>query len=152
MNRKNLLALLNEEIRLTKDARDVLVYSLEQCRAIGTRDSYTNGELTEYEALTARFSRLSDILIQKLLRTLDTLELEEPGTIRDRINRAEKRNLVQTAEDLIKIRTLRNEIVHEYLPEALQGLFREVLLLTPILIEITGKTVDYAESAMRDYP
>ena len=152
MDRKNLLALLDAEIRLTKDARDVLVYSLEQCRNIGTRDPYTNGELTEYEALTARFSRLSDILIQKLLRTLDTLELEEPGTIRDRINRAEKRDLVQTAEDLIKIRTLRNEIVHEYLPEALQGLFREVLLLTPILLEITGKTIDYAESAMRDYP
>ena len=152
MDRKNLLALLDAEIRLTKDARDVLVYSLEQCRNIGTKDPYTNGELTEYEALTARFSRLSDILIQKLLRTLDTLELEEPGTIRDRINRAEKRNLVQTAEDLIKIRTLRNEIVHEYLPEALQGLFREVLLLTPILLEITGKTIDYAESAMRDYP
>jgi len=152
MDRKNLLALLDAEIRLTKDARDVLVYSLEQCRNIGTKDPYTNGELTEYEALTARFSRLSDILIQKLLRTLDTLELEEPGTIRDRINRAEKRDLVQTAEDLIKIRTLRNEIVHEYLPEALQGLFREVLLLTPILLEITGKTIDYAESAMRDYP
>ena len=152
MDRKNLLALLDAEIRLTKDARDVLVYSLEQCRNIGTKDPYTNGELTEYEALTARFSRLSDILIQKLLRTLDTLELEEPGTIRDRINRAEKRDLVQTAEDLIKIRTLRNEIVHEYLPEALQGLFREVLLLTPILLEITGKTIDYTESAMRDYP
>ena len=146
----DLKSLLQEEIRLLEDAAGVLKYSLDQCNSIGLKEAYTTGELTEFEALTARFSRLSDLLIRKVFRALDEFELEEPGTIRDRINRAEKRNLVKTTEDLIKIRILRNEIVHEYLPETMQGLFKEVLSLTPVLLEIAGNTVDYALSAIED--
>lgn len=144
----DLNALLLEEIRLVENATEVLKYSLDQCHLIGPKESYTTGELTEFEALTARFSRLSDLLIQKAFRALDEYELEEPGTIRDRINRAEKRELVQNSEDLVKIRILRNEIVHEYLPEALRGLFIEVISLTPVLLGIAAKTITYAKKAI----
>lgn len=144
----DLKALLLEEIRLLGNAAEVLKYSLDQCYLIGSKETYTTEELTEFEALTARFSRLSDLLIKKAFRALDEYELEEPGTIRDRINRAEKRNVVQNTEDLVKIRILRNEIVHEYLPEELNGLFAEVMLIAPVLLEIASRTVAYAKTTL----
>jgi len=144
----DLKALLLEEIRLLGNAAEVLKYSWDHCYLIGSKETYTTEELTEFEALTARFSRLSDLLIKKAFRALDEYELEEPGTIRDRINRAEKRNVVQNTEDLVKIRILRNEIVHEYLPEELNGLFAEVMLIAPVLLEIASRTVAYAKTTL----
>ena len=51
------------------------------------------------------------------------------------INRAEKRNLISSAEVFKEIRYLRNEIAHEYIPLAIEQIFKEVLRLTPHIID-----------------
>jgi uncharacterized protein YutE (UPF0331/DUF86 family) len=78
---------------------------------------------------------LSDIIIQKILRVFDTLDLEKPGTVRDRINRAEKKGVVKSADEFIRIRILRNEIAHEYKPETIYDIFEHVMKLTPVLLK-----------------
>lgn len=42
------------------------------------------------------------------------------------------------------MRDLRNEIVHEYLEEELASTFKDLLGLTPYLIEIVNNTIYYS--------
>ena len=65
--------------------------------------------------------------------------MEKPGSTIDRINWAEKRNLISSGEVFKEIRYLRNEIAHEYLPMAIEQIFKEVLRLTPHLIDSIGR-------------
>ncbi len=131
----NIKKVLNQELAQLENARDILQYSYEKCCRIGVKIGFTYEELESFEALTSRFARLSDIIIQKILRFFDVLDLEEPGTVRDRINRAEKKGVVESADDFIKIRILRNEIAHEYKPETIYDIFEQVMELAPVLLK-----------------
>ncbi|MCB2149558.1 MAG: hypothetical protein KQI81_23965 [Deltaproteobacteria bacterium] len=135
---------LRQELKELENAREVLAYSYQKCDKIGVRPGLSNEELESFEALTGRFARLSDIVIQKIIRYFDVLELEEPGTVRDRINRAEKKGVIENAEDFIQIRLLRNEIAHEYKSDAIYAIFESVLNLTPVLLDSIEKIVAYA--------
>ena len=143
------------ELRLQLDnmrkAADVLRYSYEKVSALfdGLHEQ-TRAEDVSYDALEAlealcsRFARASDILIQKLLRLIDMLDLETPGTLRDRINRAEKKSLIK-GDDAISIRDLRNEIAHDYIAEAVYELSQNVLEYTPALLEAYQNVCKYAK-------
>lgn len=95
----------------------------------------------DIEVLTARFARLSDIYIQKFLRLLDELEAERQGSIIDRINRAEKRGLIESSEMFLEIRDLRNDIAHDYLPDELLTIFKDVFQQSPKLIKACRKAL-----------
>jgi hypothetical protein len=71
-------------------------------------DQLTDAQLERLEALAARFARLSDILIQKLFRAVDAIELVDEGTLLDRLSRMEKREVIQSAIEWRHIRELRN--------------------------------------------
>jgi hypothetical protein len=131
----DLKALLRNEIENLGQARDALMYSYERCRPLTIEAGMDNGTMERFEALTARFARLSDIMIQKIFRTLDALDLEGRGTVRDRINRAEKRGVIQSADEFVEIRMVRNEIAHEYKRETILEIFERVLSLTPKLMD-----------------
>lgn len=131
---KDMLLLLGRELRILDDAARVLETSYEKCSRIGATGDYDDDELDRFEALTSRFARLSDIVIQKMFRLIDEMDLDSAGTVRDRINRAEKKGLIEDADVFVEIRTLRNSIAHEYLPEAVREMFPKVLSLTPSLL------------------
>ena len=103
----------------------------------------TPADLDALEALTGRYARVSDMILQKLFRGLDAIELEDQGTLLDALNRAEKRGLIDSAADFREIRELRNEIAHEYAQENLRPLFDNVLERTPALLEIIRRSSDY---------
>ena len=136
-------AMLINELKVLNDARDVLLYSFNKCSAIGLKEIYLPEELESFESFTGRFARLSDILIQKIFRLVDELDLDTQGTIRDRINRAEKKELIVSSDVFIEIRIVRNDIAHEYLPEAIHDIFGKVLSLTPHLLDGVERTVRY---------
>jgi hypothetical protein len=133
--KKDLNALLEKHVNEVEKAAGVLTRSYEKCKGVRVGPGLSEDRLESFEALTARFARLSDLLVQKALRTMDALDLEASGTIRDRINRAEKRGIVRSAETLVMIRMLRNEITHEYSPEGILEIFENVLSLTPELLD-----------------
>jgi uncharacterized protein YutE (UPF0331/DUF86 family) len=141
-----LTALLKQELIWMQNAADVLDYSYKICAAIGIKDAYSLAELDHFEALTSRFARLSDIVLQKLLRLIDEIDLESPGTVRDRINRAEKKQLIASAETFIEIRLLRNSIAHEYQNAVIVEIFQRVLKLTPELLNAVGRIKNYCPS------
>ena len=105
-------------------------------------------ELESYEALTSRFARLSDLVVQKVFRYLDAYELEESGTVRDRINRADKRGVISSAQDFVHIRMLRNEIAHEYKAESIYDIFVRVMVLIPFLLDSVDRIAGYVHETI----
>jgi len=54
----------------------------------------------------------------------------------------EKTGIIDSADRLLEIRELRNEIAHEYIPETLNNLVGEVITLYPHL----RKNIEYTRS------
>jgi len=93
-----------------------------------------------FDSLTSKFSLTSDIYVQKVLRSILELLHEPVVPFIDWMNKAEKLGVIQSADSLISIRDLRNQIVHEYLPEAIQDLVPEVITLSKKLEENIATT------------
>ncbi len=140
---KKKTAFLKDQIDLMEKACSIFEYSYKSCLEIDRKSDYNFEDLDKLEALTSRFARLSDILIQKIFRLIESIELEEQGTVRDRIHKAEKWGLVDKTEDFILIRELRNSIAHEYLPEAISEIYKNVIFFAPVLLETVKKTRHY---------
>ena len=145
---EDLKRLLQNELQLLEDASEVLNYSFGKCSRIGPKSDYSPEELESFESLCSRFARLSDIMTQKMFRLLAEIALEQPGTVRDRINRAEKWDLIESAEDFVAIRIVRNDIAHEYLPEAIRDIFKKVMALTPALLKSVALTKEYCRKLL----
>ncbi|MFC1585953.1 nucleotidyltransferase substrate binding protein, partial [Fibrobacterota bacterium] len=75
-----------------------------------------------------------------VFRIIDEIELENEGTVRDRINRAEKRGLIDEAEQFIEIRRLRNKISHDYDQAAIENIFKRTLILSSVLLKSVEKS------------
>jgi hypothetical protein len=152
MNNLNTIkeALGQERVSLN-NARDILRYSYEKCLQIGIKSEFNYEELESFEALTSRFARLSDMIIQKIFRFFEVLDLEEQGTIRDRINRAERKGIIESADDFIQARILRNEIAHEYESEHLYEIFQRVIELSPVLLESVDRILEYSQQYFEEH-
>lgn len=144
MNSKQLL-LLQTELELMDKATEYLRYSYERCQAIDNQENYTLEELEHFESLTSRFARLSDLLIQKIFRLIDQIDLEVQGTVRDRINRAEKKELISSAEEFVDIRELRNHIAHQYDPTSMLTIFTDVKHYCPVLFNTIERVHRYSK-------
>jgi hypothetical protein len=134
---------LAETLHQIDDGARWLHRSYTRCRKAADKRDLTPADLDAFEALTGRYARTSDIILQKLFRSLDALEMEDHGTLLDALNRAEKRGLIDSATDFREIRELRNEIAHEYAQENLRPLFDSVLEQTPALMEIIRRAHEY---------
>jgi len=139
------LELLQQELELLRSAAEILDYSYNSCLEIGVKRDYSYAEQDRIEAFTSRFARMSDLLIQRVFRLLDEIDLETAGTVRDRIDRAEKKGLIESADAFIEVRILRNDIAHEYLPEALREIFKKALSFTPTLLDAVGRVAAYCQ-------
>ena len=145
MKKKDLITSLKEELKLLEAAQSVLQDSYDSCKKTGIKKKYLRIELLEFEALTSRFARTSDIFIQKILRLIDEIDREQFGSPRDRINRAEKKGVVKSAEKLIDIRDLRNKIAHEYSVNFITDIFKDVLQHSAFLISCINQLKSYCK-------
>jgi len=154
MTRRDLLkANLKESLEQLESATAIFTRTFDEVRGLPLKDyqriSDINWEtLKDIETLTARFARLSDIFVQKILRLIDIIELVNEGSILDRINRAEKRHLIKSSETLVAIRDLRNDISHDYLPDELLTIYNEVIKYSPELIKACELTIKYAKKLL----
>ena len=109
------------------------------------KNNLSEDELEVLETLSNRFSRAVDILINKVLRSLDLLELEDISRKIDIVIRAEKRGFVNDYRLLIELKDLRNKLIHEYIQEMLLQKFKEVIEKTPLLLDIADKINKYSK-------
>jgi hypothetical protein len=145
MNKEKIIQLLHDELFLLNKSLDVLNYSLENCKKIGIKPEYNMLELSEFESLSGRFARSSDILTQKILKTLFIYMQEEAKFFIDRCNLSEKIGLVDAADDLYNIRKLRNDIYHEYCITDITEIFEPLLQYSSLLLDIVDNTKSYIE-------
>lgn len=69
------------------------------------------------ESFGAKFARMQDTVIDKLLPKFLYAAGETPGTAIDNLNRVERLGLISKSDDWIMMRRLRNKLVHEYIDD-----------------------------------
>lgn len=145
------IELLQRELAGLQLAAGHLQYSMERCRDLAGQDNLAPEQLERLESLTSRFARLADLLIQRIFRLIDEIELTRDGSTLDRIYRAEKRGWADAAS-LIKIRELRNLVAHEYATDKMPDIHAAVADLSPALLQVVPRVIEYANATIRKYP
>lgn len=135
--------LLRDEAAYMNKAAEHLRFALQRCAEIQGRDEYSAEQLERFESLVSRFARLSDLVIQKMFRLIGELDLEDPETIRDRINNAEKKGLIASSATFVEIRELRNSIAHDYSAASMQKIFDRVITYCPDLLDAVERIHRY---------
>lgn len=142
---KEYISILGIELQKTDKAQKRLLTSYDKARQfINDRNEYTDDELEVIEGLTSRFARLSDILISKIFRLLEKIDLDDSKTVRDCIILAEKKGLTSSGEKFFRIRELRNLTAHEYEEEDLFASISEILELIPVLFDSVERVKSYS--------
>ncbi|RME65915.1 MAG: hypothetical protein D6778_05550 [Nitrospirae bacterium] len=144
------LILLKKDLSDFKETLKWLRRSISRCKPLVGKpsDDLSEEEIERVEALMARFSRSIDFIINRLLRGIDIVELEEPGSRLDIVIRAEKRGFIEDYKELIVLKDLRNELSHEYVGDELVEKIEEVLRASEKVIEVGEKIVQYIEKTL----
>jgi len=140
MNTSKLQNLLNLNWTLLNQALPSFQRSLVKCQNIDFSPPISFETEETLDSLSSKFSRVSDIYTQKVIKTLLFLLREDAPTFLDRMNLCEKLGIIPSAEELIAIRDLRNIIAHEYLSENLVEIYREIIQLSDNLIKSIALT------------
>ncbi len=106
--------LLIQALGETVNAQEHLIFSYEKVLDFAAKEKWTETELESLEAFTSRFARMVDLLVHRLLRSIDRYELLEPGTLLDAANRAEAREFIPSVDWLRELKDTRNRIAHDY--------------------------------------
>jgi hypothetical protein len=149
MSEQELRKLLRAELESLGRAAASLEKSMTKCSLLTPSPRQSFEEEESFDALTSKFARCSDILTQKVLRTLVFLLREDAPTFVDRMNLCEKLGAISSAKALIEIRDLRNTIAHEYAVDDLLELYVDTLQLSPQLIEAAKSAEFFAEDRLR---
>jgi len=134
-NDESLVILIQTEWELLNAAMLTLKKSVEKCQSIGKKKEYSFEEQESFDSLTSKFNRTSDIFTQKVVRTIWILLHEPFVPFIDMMNTCEKMQIIRSADAMIEIRDLRNQIAHEYIPEAVNDLIADAIDLSYQLIE-----------------
>lgn len=106
-------------------------------------ENLTGEELAYYELYASRFSKLQDFLGSNLFTTLleQTGEQTESMTFIDKLNKLEKLEIINSADEWLKMRQIRNILAHEYpdRPEITAEIFNRAFNLGPLLLETLEK-------------
>jgi hypothetical protein len=102
--------------------------------------SLSEDQLETWESFVARFSRVVDLFLTKYLKA--RVLVDDPafdGSLRDFCNLGEKMQLLDSADEWIKLRELRNTAAHEYEEEDLAGFFTRLRHESKRLTSIRAK-------------
>jgi uncharacterized protein YutE (UPF0331/DUF86 family) len=145
MKRDQARSLLEQALGELANARRHLDFSFQQVAALpAALEGATEKQLESVEAFTGRFARSVDLLVNKVLRTLDRMELNPEGSLLDIIHRAEKRGLVGRAEDLREMKDVRNMIAHDYAGARAAEIFAWCREQKPVFDGICERVVTHA--------
>jgi len=148
VNNRDYQQLLRESLETLSESLRWLKRSCSICVEIGIKEEYLEEEFDAFETFTSRFARTVDIILQKVLRSIDRVELEDQGTLLDVLNRAHKRGLIDSVDEIRLIRELRNDIVHEYTSGKLADLFVDVMSNVPKLLDVAERIDRYCREKL----
>lgn len=108
------------------------------------------GQLESVEAFSSRFARTVDLLVNKVLRSLDRMGLLPQGTLLDVVNRADKRGFIQRVADLREMKDVRNIIAHDYAGAKASEIFVYCRGQKPALDAACNRAAEYAVRRLRE--
>lgn len=130
-------------------ARTHLDFSFQQ---VGGLPDHLKGataeQLANVEAFSSRFARTVDLLVNKVLRSLDWVEMKTEGTLLDVVNRAEKRGFIERALELREMKDVRNIIAHDYAGVKAAEIFAYCRDQKPRLDSICNSVAAYAAAIL----
>ena len=141
----NIELVLKNNLEILKKSRDILNDSFDVCKRIHNPETFD--ELESVEAFTARFARTVDILTNKVLKSYLIYLGEDIKTFIDSANFLEKIGILESADDIMLMKRMRNEISHDYTEDELNEIFVFVFKQTPKLFEI----IDRIEKEIEKY-
>jgi hypothetical protein len=103
------------------------------------------------DAFVARFGRLQDTVGDKLLPSLLMALAEPSGPAIDNLDKAEKFGWIESTEDWMQMRRLRNQMVHEYIEDVavLASALHSGHAFVPRLVKAAIACVAEAERVLR---
>ena len=116
-----LLELIKEQLMLLEQSKISLQYSFNESKKLTENNLHHEFSLQQqdvFEAFASRLARTADILVQKVLKTIQLYESEPLNTIREMLLQEEKKNLIEDSEKMFELKFFRNEIAHDYLPKS----------------------------------
>ena len=131
-------------VRHLKFSRD----SVAQLKPVKEIDDWPPGDLEKVEAFTSRFARVVDLLIHRVFRSIDFYELQEPGTLLDVANRAERRGFVESVDWLREMKDARNRIAHDYTGDQLPDLLEFCLSELEALLLVCDHSAGYIQDLL----
>jgi len=118
--------LLAEHRAKAQAALRLLMASLDDYTPFDPSAALTPKQLEPYDALADRFIRA----VESSLRLFRSVELHEFGvpsdSTREMLDRMEKLRWVSSADLWLAMRSIRNKIVHDYLPEQVAAMFAQI--------------------------
>ncbi len=99
------------------------------------------------DAFVSRFSRLQDTLADKFLPTLLDALAEPKAAAIDNLDRAEKLGWLESTDDWLEMRKLRNQMVHEYIEDLviLSNALKVGHEFVPTLVDTADRFVKQAQ-------
>ena len=118
--------LLRENRGKTRAALRLIAASLDAYAPFDPAAELSPKQLEPYDALADRFIRA----VESALRLFRSVEIHEFGvpadSTREMLDRMEKLRWVSSAELWMAMRSIRNKIVHDYLPEQVAQMFAQI--------------------------
>jgi uncharacterized protein YutE (UPF0331/DUF86 family) len=143
--------MLEEALAELANARRHLNYSFKRVAELHeSLEGATEGQLESAEAFTSRFARSVDLLVNKVLRSLDRVEMQPEGTLLDVVNRAVKRGLVTSAVELREMKDVRNIIAHDYAGAGYTQIFSYCREQKPVFDAICEAVATYAKTTLKN--
>ncbi|WP_114417781.1 hypothetical protein [Marinospirillum perlucidum] len=106
----------------------------------------------QLDAFVARFGRLQDTLGDKLLPQLLEFLGEPKGAAIDNLDKAERFGWIESSENWLLSRQLRNQMIHEYIedPEVLADALHQGKAQVSMLTQASQKLVDEVSKRAED--
>jgi len=118
-----------------------LEYSFNKVQKLPSNpDELDEESLETWESFSSRFARSIDLFTSKYIQSF--VKLDDPGfegSLRDYVNQAEKLGLVDSANNWMEARGLRNITAHEYKNTMLKKFFEDLLKFTPQILSLKSK-------------
>lgn len=118
--------------------------TINKVKSLATDEAFSE----TVEAFGSRFGRFQDTLGQKLLPLWIKVLGEQPAALIDNLNKAEQLGILSSTEEWLRIRELRNQMVHEYIEDntillnALQSAHQSIPLMQNMMHNLL-KDLDY---------
>jgi len=146
-----LLQLVKKEDGHLQAVRQRLFGDVEEIEEVWVSTLVVSPEgIDRLESFGAKFGRMQDTIVDKLLPQLLRAAGERPGTAIDNLNRAERLGLVKKSDQWIAMRGLRNLLVHEYIenPEDMLVALQQAHAFTDELHTAFEGIKDYAQNKL----